>query len=290
MSENALPYRHNKSKESIGWIERTLSDITGAIERAIFTEEMAHKNGWLQRFDPRAKLGMFLVLVLAASLSNSLLVLTALYLVTLGAACASRLPFDFFVRRVWMGIPLFSGIVILPSIFLAKGPRLFEIALGSVHLGVSIPGLVSAVIFIARVGVCVSLATLLVLTAPWADLLKSLQTLRVPQVFILLLSMTYRYIFLFLHTVNGLFEARKSRMVGHISGHHQRRWISSSMVSLINRSFKMSSDVYAAMAARGFNGTMYSYNHYRMSAADWIALLCACCIAIASLLVGGYIR
>ena len=51
------------------------------------------------------------------------------------------------------------------------------------------------------------------LTTPWADLLKSLQALRVPQVFVLVLSMTYRYIFLFLHTVNGMFEARKSRVV-----------------------------------------------------------------------------
>ena len=51
------------------------------------------------------------------------------------------------------------------------------------------------------------------LTTPWADLLKSLRAIRVPQVFVLVLSMTYRYIFLFLHTTNGMFEARKSRVV-----------------------------------------------------------------------------
>ena len=60
---------------------------------------------------------------------------------------------------------------------------------------------------------CERVAILLVLTTPWADVLKSLQALRVPaQVFVLLLSMTYRYIFLFFRTTNGLFEARKSRM------------------------------------------------------------------------------
>jgi cobalt/nickel transport system permease protein len=64
------------------------------------------------------------------------------------------------------------------------------------------------VVFVARVGVSVSLAVLLVIVTPWSDLLKSLQALRVPQVFILLLSMTYRYIFLFLHSANGMFEAR----------------------------------------------------------------------------------
>ncbi len=55
-------------------------------------------------------------------------------------------------------------------------------------------------------------------TTPWADILKSLRALRVPQVFVLVLSMTYRYIFLFLHTANGILLARKSRIVGRTSG------------------------------------------------------------------------
>ena len=77
-----------------------------------------------------------------------------------------------------------------------------------------------------------------------------------PQVFILVLSMTYRYIFLFLHIANGMFEARKSRVVGRTSGGEQRRWITRSMGNLLNRSFKMSNDVYAAMLARGFTGAI----------------------------------
>ena len=45
----------------------------------------------------------------------------------------------------------------------------------------------------------------------------------------LVLSMTYRYIFLFLHTANGMFLARKSRIVARTSGAEQRRWISGTM-------------------------------------------------------------
>ncbi len=278
-----------KEKESLGWVEHTIAGIAGSIERAIFTEENARKPGWLQGVDPRAKLGMFLALILAASLSRSLIILAALYVVTLGTARVSQVPFDFFVKRVWLGIPFFAGIVIIPSIFIAGAPYLFQIPLGPIHLGVSIPGLSSAVVFVARVGVCVSLAVLLVLTTPWADLLKSLQTVYVPQVFILLLSMTYRYIFLFLHIANGMFEARKSRTVGRTPGHEQRRWISGSMGYLMNRSFKMSNDVYAAMSARGFSGEIRSYSAYHMTMTDWIALVGAIGVAVATVVAGRYI-
>ncbi len=273
----------------VGWLERTIADVAGSIERAVFTEEHARKPGWLQRIDPRAKLGMFVALVLAAGLSNALPVLIGLYLVILLAARASRVPFDFFVRRVWLGIPFFAGVVILPSIFFAPGPRLFDLALGPLHLAPSIPGLTGAVVFVARVGVSVSLAVLLVLTTPWADVLKSLQALRVPQVFILLLSMTYRYIFLFFRTANGMFEARKSRVVGRTSGNEQRGWITGSMMSLLNRSFTMSNDVYAAMMARGFTGAIRSYTTSRMQTADWVALAGAVGLAAVALLAGRYL-
>jgi cobalt ECF transporter T component CbiQ len=270
----------------VGWLEHTVAGISGSIERSIFTEEHARSAGWLQALDPRAKLGMFLAVILAASLSSSILTLVALYAVILVAAAASRIPFDFFVRRVWLGIPFFAAIVVIPAIFFVDGPRLFELTLGPVTIAPSIPGLIGAVLFVIRVAVSVSLAVLLVLTTPWADLLKSLQAIRVPQVFILVLAMTYRYIFLFLHLANGMFEARKSRVVGRTSGNEQRRWIAGSMGNLLNRSVKMSNDVYAAMAARGFTGTIRSFHDYRMRRPDWLSLAAAFGVAGAVVVMG----
>jgi cobalt/nickel transport system permease protein len=291
MSTTNVPQRiHEKEKKrQFGWIDKTISGIAGVIEQSVFTEEYTRKNGWLQRVDPRAKLAMFLVIVLAASLSNSLLALAGLYVLLLVVARASRIPFDFFVKRVWLGIPFFAGVVILPSIFFAPSQRLFDLPLGPLHIGPSLATLLSAAVFVARVGVSVSLAVLLILSTSWSDVLKSLQAFRVPQIFILLLSMTYRYIFLFLHTANGMFEARKSRTVGRTTGHEQRGWISGSMGSLMNRSFKMSNEVYAAMAARGFAGEVRTYSSYRMTRHDWLALAGADVIALLVFALGRYL-
>ncbi len=258
--------------DGTGWLERTVSGITESVEHAVFTEEHARADGWLQRVDPRAKLGMFLAAVLAASLSASVVVLAALYLAVLAGARASRIPFDFFVRRVWLGIPFFAGLVVLPAVFLVPGPHLFDLVLGPIAIAPTVPGAAGGVLFVSRVGVSVSLAVLLVMTTPWADLLKSLQAFRVPQLFILVLAMAYRYIFLFLHLANGMFEARKSRIVARTSGSEQRRWITASMGGLLNRSVKMSNDVYAAMVARGFTGSIRTLADYRMTRADWTAL------------------
>ncbi|HET8913063.1 MAG TPA: cobalt ECF transporter T component CbiQ [Ktedonobacteraceae bacterium] len=281
--------KQKQKKEQLSWLEHTLSGITGSVEHTVFIEEYARQSGWLQKRDPRAKLGMFLALLLAASLSQSLLVLAPLYILILAAAFASRVPFDFFLIRVWLGIPFFAGIVIVPSIFLAPGPFLFTLPLGPLHLTISLPGLMAAIIFVARVGVCVSLAVLLILVTSWADVLKSLLAIGVPHVFVLLLLMTYRYIFLFLETANGLFEARKSRTVGHSKGGEHRRWISHSVITLVNRSFKMSTDVYAAMAARGFTGHMRTYRTYHMRISDWISLGLSIALAVTAITAGRFL-
>jgi len=57
----------------------------------------------------------------------------------------------------------------------------------------------------------------------------------------------------------------------------------------MNRSFKMSNDVYAAMAARGFTGEIRSYSDYHMTATDWIALVATIGVAVASVVAGRYI-
>jgi len=260
------------------WPERTAAAIAGSIQRAVFTEEHARAPGWLQGLDPRAKLVACLTMVLAAGFLRSLTALLALYAAVLAAAVASRTPLDLLVRRVWTGVPLFAGIVMVPSLFLGRPPYL------AAHL--SVPALWSAVVFVARVGTGVSAAVLLVLTTPWADLLRALHALRVPPVLVLVLSMTYRYVFLLLHALTGRLEARRSRVVGATRGAEQRAWLAGSAGALLDRSFQLGADVYAAMLARGFTGEVRTLRRFRLRGADAWAVAGAALLAAAALAAG----
>jgi cobalt/nickel transport system permease protein len=258
-----------------GFVEKTLAGISASIESAIFSEENARRPGFLQRRDPRAKLLAFALLIVATAISREWPALLAVALAANAAAWASKLDMDLFIKRAWFGIPLFSGVVIIPSIFFVGHTSLVDIPIGFATLHIYREGMAAAGIFILRVGASVTLAILLILTTPWADILKSLRFFRVPAIFILILAMTYRYIFLFLHTLNGMFMARKSRVVAHTSGREQRWWIVSSMGVLMSRSFRMSDEVYRAMLARGFNHQFRTVNDYRFSLADGAMMLVA---------------
>jgi cobalt/nickel transport system permease protein len=269
-----------------GFVEKTLAGITAGIEQAVFSEENARRPGFLQRRDPRVKVGCFFLLIVATAVSRDWQVLGALYATTLVAASVSQIDMGLFIKRVWLGVPLFSGIVVLPSIFFVGHEVLFTIPFGAFDLAVHSDGLAAAGIFVLRVGASVSLAVLLILTTKWADLLKSLRVLHVPTVFILVLAMTYRYVFLLLHTATGMFLARKSRMVASSSGKEQRWWVVSAIGVLMNRSFRMSEDVYQAMLARGFTNEIRTMTDYRVTAADWLLLAASAAAAALAVYAG----
>jgi cobalt/nickel transport system permease protein len=248
--------------------------------------------------DPRLKLVSLLALLLTASLVRHPLTLAALYLLTLALAAASRLPTGFFLGRVWLFIPIFTGVVVIPSIFnvVRPGDPLLvlwdfgrEVHLGPWSLGdtlaITRQGLYGAALLVLRVAVSVSLAVLLAVTTRWSELLKALRVFFVPRVFILILSMTYRYIHLLLGLATDMYMARRSRGGDGVRAAEERRFAAAGMGALLGKSRAMSDGIYSAMVSRGYDGEPLVLRRFTLSARDiWLG---AGLIAAALLAAGG---
>jgi cobalt ECF transporter T component CbiQ len=262
-------------------IERSLAGITGALESALFGDEIARAPGLLQALDARVKLVSVLALLLAVSLSRNLAVIFGLYLFALVLAWRSRVPLGFFVKRVWLFLPFFTGIIALPALFITPGPALIALPFG---LTVTQTGLQSALFLLLRVGTSVSYAVLLVLTTPWTTVLKALAGLRVPDVVIVVLGMTHRYLFLLLHTANEMFLARQSRLIARVRSAGERRWVAGTIGVLLGKSFHLSNEVYLAMLSRGLHGAPRTMATFRLRPGDWAlgaALVALAVVAVA---------
>jgi energy-coupling factor transporter transmembrane protein EcfT len=129
------------------------------------------------------------------------------------------------------------------------------------------------------VGTSVSLAVLLVLTTPWNSVLKALGVLHVPDVLILTLGMTYRYIYLLLHLAGELFLSRQSRILRRMSGPEERSLLAATSGVLLGKSLQLSSEVYLAMQSRGFRGYPHTLDRTRMRWTDWAAGLVVVLVA-----------
>ncbi len=264
-------------------LEHTLHGITEALERALFAEEISSRSGLFQSLDARVKLISVLALLIAVSLSRSLLIIAAVYVVVLLLAVLSKIPASFFVKRVWLALPFFTGIIVLPALFMTPGPALVHLPLG---LAITRTGLTTVLFLLLRVSTSISLTLLLVLTTPWNTILSALGVLRVPDVFILILGMTYRYIYLLLHTANDMFLSRKSRVVGRLSTSENQKMLAAISGTLLNKSLTMSSEVYLAMQSRGFRGNMVTLQPFKMRARDWYWLSAFAATSVAAIILG----
>ncbi len=258
-------------KRSGSFVERTLANLVRKTERALFAEELAQTAGFLQKLDPRVKIIGLLALILDVTLARNLFTILFIFALAMLLAAASNVPLRTLATRAWLGALTFTGLIALPVLFITPGDAIFRLPL----LGwtITAQGLTSAVYLISRVETTVTLSLLLVLCTLWTHVLKALRVLRVPVVFVVILGMTYRYIFVMLETARNMFEARQSRLVGALGGAESRRIAAASVGVLLTKSFYLNSEVYLAMQSRGFRGEVYSLDDFKMRRADWFALI-----------------
>ena len=257
-----------------GFVEKTLSGGTTLLRQAIFADDTANQSGLLQRIEDRVKVVTLLGLLVVAALVHHAAVLVVLYAGILGLAAASKLSLRFFVKRVWLFIPIFTGIVVLPATFSFVTPGQIVVPLGhwfGSPVGLTNQGLTSAGTIVARVAVSISLVVLLTLTTPWNRLLAALRGLAVPRMFILVVGMAYRYLFHLLNAVTDMYTARKARSANRaVDVHAGRAFVSASAGALFGKSYALSEEVHQAMVSRGFAGNVRTTRATRLRFADLV--------------------
>jgi cobalt/nickel transport system permease protein len=267
------------------FVENTIEGLRGAIGRAMYADTVASGAGLLQRLDPRVKLAGLLALILATALSTKLWVILAILAISIGLAVLSLLSLLKVMGPVWISALTFTGAIALPAIFLTPGHVVYRFP-ALPDYGITAQGLTSAGLLIFRAETSATLALLLIFTTPWTHVLKALRIFRVPIVFVVALGMTFRYILLLLETAHEMFESRKSRTVGKLSGAQYRRLAVSTSAVLLGKSFQMSSEVFLAMQARGFRGEVYVLDDFRMNPRDYAALTCFAGLTAAAIWAG----
>ncbi|HEX8797430.1 MAG TPA: cobalt ECF transporter T component CbiQ [Terriglobales bacterium] len=253
-----------------GAITGTLLALTRALGNALVSEQIARRRGLLQMLDPRVRVIGLLALVLAVTLSHRIDVVVVLFLGAVILALLSYVSHKLLVIRVWLVVLAFTGIIALPALFLTPGEAIVTSPTGS--LRITSQGLTAAVLLIARVETAVTLTTLLVLTTPWIEILKSLRTFRIPQEVVMMLAMTHRYIFLLAQTASQMFESRQSRTVGVLDRSAQRHMTTRTAGVLLSKSVELSHDVFLAMQSRGFRGDARVLSEFRMRSWDYLGL------------------
>jgi cobalt/nickel transport system permease protein len=252
-----------------GFLNSNIAGLSSALESVILNEELAHSRGLLQSLDPRVKLFTFILLIVIVGLARSIWILGTILALVMILDLLARIRPGFFLRRVLLFLP-FTAIIALPALFITHGDSLWQIG---DRVIVTVQGAHTAGFLLLRVMDSISFGMLLILTTPWNGILQALRWFRLPAVITDILGMTYRYIFLLLHTTNSMFLARRIRSLGAFSAAENRRWLARTMASTMAKAQHLSEEVYLSMLSRGYQGEIYSLNRLELRNRDlvWLA-------------------
>ncbi|MCX8118532.1 MAG: energy-coupling factor transporter transmembrane protein EcfT [Desulfobacterota bacterium] len=228
--------------------------------------ESASGEGLFQRIDARIKilfLAFFLVLV---SLKTEILTEIGIGLFVFLLMLLSRLNVFHLYRKILLFTFVFGFLIALPSAFnLFKPGKIlwpllhlsgpYEIWIYPVPrtIGITEEGLYGLGMMALRVWNSLSLTFLLLYTTPLPEILRALKIFRVPDAFLIVITLTYKYLFLFSKIVEEMHLAKKSRLVREPRAQEARGWVVGRIAFLFRKTRRRAEEVFDAMRSRGFS-------------------------------------
>lgn len=176
----------------------------------------------------------------------------------------SGTPWVIVLKRFMLALPfcLFAGIT---SIFF---DRTAAFALGGVTVSL---GVISFFSIILRSFLCVCAVLLLVAVTPFSALAKQLRRFHVPDIFVTLFEMIYRYVGSLLDEASTMHTAYMLRSARHAG--LQIRHMGSFVGQLLIRSYDRAERVYSAMKCRGYAERGFLVHRRPLEVCDYVYLL-----------------
>ena len=251
------------------FIDRTLAGTAGFVQAGYEHYYTAVKSGYFQRISPQAKLIVLLVNIVLLGLIQeiSLQVVFAILLVCF--YLISGIHLGWIYKRIGLLALFFGFLISIPAALNIVNPGTVIIPVLKMdhasHWWIySIPevtgftkeGLLMVARFTLKVANSVALVLLIMYTTPFYKIIKAFRVFKVPDLFLMVIMLTHKFIFILSKTATDTFMAMKSRWWDNKVPAGRKKLVGGRVGYIFRRSWKRYEEVYNAMVSRGFSGEM----------------------------------
>lgn len=266
------------------FLEKGIEHLAGIIKIAYAQWNAASEEGFFQKIDARIKLLFLFFFMIIISLKKDVESEIWIGLIVLLLMALSRLNLLHLYKRILFFGMVFGFLVALPSAlnlfkegeillpFLSFS-RSYQLWIYSIPetIGFTREGVYGLVMITLRVVNSLSLTFLLLYTTPFPEIIRALKLLRVPDTFLIIITLSYKYLFLFSKTVEEMHLAKKSRLLKEPKSKEARMWLAGRMAFLFQKTRLRADEVLHAMLSRGFSDTIKVYQIAVLQPRDWVA-------------------
>jgi cobalt/nickel transport system permease protein len=273
-------------RAKLSFLDKTIINSSKAVKSIYLQAESSARDNFIQKINPYVKLISLIYMAIVISVVSkpgTQIVITAfIFLIYIVA----RLKLFEVYRKIFFLAFIFGLLIVLPAslnvitpgkiifnILTLKKPSHFLIYNIPQSIGVTTNGLQVVSLVFLRVLNSISFALLVVFTTPFPSFVKSLKLIGLPDTFLMIISLAYKYIFILSRTIEETYFAFKSRLTGNIKSSNIRRLIGGRIFFIFKKSMIIYQDTYHAMVSRGYKGKVILHSKYRFSFNDAIVLV-----------------
>lgn len=233
----------------------------------------------IHQLDPRVKLVLTLAFILTTSLTpfGAWPIYLLLFALSMSVVIASELGVKYVLKRAALALPFVLAAA--PLLFTVQGAAVLRIPIGSAVLTLTAEGLERFISIALKSWISVQVAIVLAASTSFPDLLIAMRAIRLPRLLVAVFGLMWRYLFVLADEVLRLIRARAARS-GELAGRKAggtvtwRAKVTGGMAgNLFIRSLERGDRIYAAMAARGYDGEVRALPLAPLAASAKIALM-----------------
>ncbi|ADL07087.1 cobalt ECF transporter T component CbiQ [Thermosediminibacter oceani] len=228
-------------------------------------DNFAYNNNF-RSVHPGEKLAFGLLMMFLGFISGPIVHLAVFAVMTGILVPGAGIPIRFYLRSL-----------LIPPVFLLPGVLVVVISSGSFDEGM---------VLFSRSMALVSCFYFIAMTTPVPDILMLMHRLRVPDLFIELSLLTYRYLFVLLDAASRIHVSQNSRL-GYAYCGRGLKSMAMLASSLLIKSLKTADELRISLEARGYDGKLRVLDHreYRISSRN-IAVILTLTLLLVLLVLG----
>lgn len=256
---------HKRGTLKTSYIEEGMKYLSEMITTGFMNVGQETGKGLFRNLDPRLKIVFLIFFVVIVSLKREIFPEAVIALFMLLMVAISRINIWCFYLRIIGLTFIFGFLVAFPAALnvVTPGDIIFPItSLSNSYdfwiyhipreIGFTRQGIDGVTMLSLRVMNSLTISLLVLYTTPFHKIIRAMQVFRVPDAFLLVITLSYKYIFIFAKTVENMYLARKSRLVGMARDDKAMAWIAGRIAHMFRKTMSRYEEVFRAMVARGF--------------------------------------
>lgn len=268
-------------KTRLSFIDKTLETAGNTIRTIYLQSEAASKSNLLFNINSLVKVFCFVFIIVAISLADKIHSQLIASLFILIYFFISGVSFRNIYKKILFLSIVFGLLIFLPAsinlvtpgnivikLFTIEKPFHFWIYTIPQTVGITDSGIQVVGLLFMRVFNSISFAMVFVYSTSFPKLLKGFKVFFIPDTILMVINLTYKYIFILSKTIEETYFAIKSRLYGNIKDESTRKIISGRIFFIFNKSKVNYENTYQAMVSRGYSGKIKLYKEKAINSAD----------------------